>query len=84
MFMLSTALAPRRLKRQLTRRVLFRRIALARCSQVIVPSKTLFQLVRDVWRLPANQITQIPNGIDVDRFGGQPDERTAIRVGNSA
>ena len=66
---------------QLTRRVLFRRIALARCSQVIVPSKTLFQLAREIWRLPANQVTQIPNGIDVDRFGGPPDEQLLSTLG---
>ena len=64
---------PEEAEGQLTRRVLFRRVALARCSQVIVPSKTLVQLARDVWRLPANRITQIPNGIDVERFGGPPD-----------
>ena len=72
---------PEEAESQLTRRVLFRRVALARCSQVIVPSKTLFQLVRDVWRLPASQITQIPNGIDVDRFGGHPDDRLLSALG---
>ena len=66
---------------QLTRRVLFRRVALARCRQVIVPSKTLLQLVRDVWRLPLSQLTQIPNGIDSDRFGRQPDERLLSELG---
>lgn len=72
---------PEEAQSQLTRRVLFRRVALARCSQVIVPSKTLFQLVRDIWRLPASQVTQIPNGIDVDRFGGQPDEQLQSALG---
>jgi glycosyltransferase involved in cell wall biosynthesis len=48
---------------------------------VIVPSKTLFQLVRDAWRLPVSQITQIPNGVDSDRFGGQPDQRLLSELG---
>ena len=72
---------PEEAESQLARRVLFRRIALARCSQVIVPSKTLFRLAREVWRLPANQVTQIPNGIDVDRFGGPPDEQLLSTLG---
>ena len=64
---------PEEADRQLIRRVLFRRLALARCSRVIVPSQTLYQLARQAWRLPADQITRIPNGIDVDRFARQPD-----------
>jgi glycosyltransferase involved in cell wall biosynthesis len=72
---------PEEAESQLARRVLFRRIALARCSQVIVPSKTLYHLAREVWRLPANQITQIPNGIDVDRFKREPDEHLVSAFG---
>jgi glycosyltransferase involved in cell wall biosynthesis len=64
---------PEEIDRQLTRRVLFRRIALARSSRVIVPSQTLYQLARDAWRLPAGQIRRIPNGINVDGFARQPD-----------
>ena len=54
--------------RQIRRRVLFRRWALARCAKVVVPSRKLENLARTVWKLPAGQIALIPNGVDVDRF----------------
>ena len=64
---------PEEAERQLARRVLFRRIALARCSQVIVPSHELNRIATEVWRIPANRVTQIPNGIDADKFTKDPD-----------
>jgi glycosyltransferase involved in cell wall biosynthesis len=72
---------PEEAESQFIRRVLFRRIALARCSRVVVPSNTLYQLAREVWRLPANQLTRIPNGIDVDRVTQQTDERLIYALG---
>jgi glycosyltransferase involved in cell wall biosynthesis len=53
---------------QIFRRVLFRRWALARCALVVVPSRLLERLAREVWRLPAEQIAYVPNGVDVARF----------------
>jgi len=53
---------------QIPRRVLFRRLALARCAQVVVPSRRLGDLARRVWRLPASRIVYIPNGVDTARF----------------
>jgi glycosyltransferase involved in cell wall biosynthesis len=61
---------------QITRRVLFRRWALARCELVVVPSRHLETLASKVWRLPAAQIAYIPNGVDTARFA-EPD-RNAI------
>ena len=72
---------PEEAERQLARRVWFRRLALARCRRVVVPSQTLYRIAREVWRLPANQITQIPNGIDVDRFARQPDDDLISALG---
>ena len=68
--------------RQLPRRVWFRRAALSRCKQVVVPSQTLERLVREVWRLRIDKITHIPNGIDVDRFARPPDRDllSALRI----
>ncbi|HEV2100871.1 MAG TPA: glycosyltransferase family 4 protein [Stellaceae bacterium] len=54
--------------RQIRRRVLFRRWALAGCTQVVVPSRRLERLACDVWRLPKEQVVYIPNGVDIERF----------------
>ena len=53
---------------QIRRRVLFRRWALARCAQVVVPSHRLEDLARQIWRLPADRVSYVPNGVDVERF----------------
>ncbi len=52
---------------QLWRRVLTRRLVL-RQSTIIVPSRTLERIARDVWRLPRAHLHYIPNGIDLERF----------------
>jgi L-malate glycosyltransferase len=56
-------------RRQLRRRVWLRRLALRGRSQLVVPSFTLKQLARDVWRLDERSIHHLPNGIDLNRFG---------------
>ncbi|MGC2521038.1 MAG: glycosyltransferase [Stellaceae bacterium] len=53
--------------RQIRRRVLFRRWALAR-AKVVVPSRKLEALARSVWKLPAERILFVPNGVDIGRF----------------
>jgi glycosyltransferase involved in cell wall biosynthesis len=55
--------------RQLTRRVLARRLIL-RSSQVVLPSSTLMKIAAREWRLPAMRLVYIPNGIDIGRFAG--------------
>jgi glycosyltransferase involved in cell wall biosynthesis len=57
---------------QIPRRVLFRRWALARCAMVVVPSRRLEDLARRVWRLPAERVSYIPNGVDIARFSTSP------------
>jgi glycosyltransferase involved in cell wall biosynthesis len=54
--------------RQIPRRVLFRRWALAGCATVAVPSRGLEDLARRVWKLPADRVAYVPNGVDVERF----------------
>jgi glycosyltransferase involved in cell wall biosynthesis len=53
---------------QIPRRVWFRRLALARCALVVVPSRQLEDLASRVWRFPAARVAYIPNGVDPVRF----------------
>jgi glycosyltransferase involved in cell wall biosynthesis len=52
---------------QLLRRVLTRRLVLARATTVM-PSRTLERIARDIWKLSPKRLFYIPNGIDCDRF----------------
>jgi L-malate glycosyltransferase len=54
--------------RQLAWRVWLRRPVLGGNSHVLVPSRTLERIARDVWRLPAERLTYIANGIDCARY----------------
>jgi glycosyltransferase involved in cell wall biosynthesis len=53
--------------RQLPRRVLTRRIFLRRAT-VVLPSRTLWRIATEVWRLNPARLHYIPNGIDLVRF----------------
>jgi len=52
---------------QIPRRVLVRRIALAR-SDVVLPSRTLVRIATDIWKLSPARVRYVPNGIDLSRF----------------
>lgn len=54
-------------ERQLPRRVWTRRLVLRR-STIMLPSRELLALAREVWKLPARSLLYIPNGIDCARF----------------
>ena len=58
---------PEERDRQLPRRVWMRRLLLRRAS-VAVPSRLLYRIAAEVWRLPRDRLHYIPNGIDLDRF----------------
>lgn len=58
--------------RQFRRRILFRRVALARCARLVVPSHTLAAIARDLWRVPRHKLQIIANGVDTDLFTGDP------------
>jgi glycosyltransferase involved in cell wall biosynthesis len=58
---------PEERDRQLSRRALLRRLALSR-STLVVPSRTLWRIATETWRLPSRQVRHIPNGIDLARF----------------
>jgi glycosyltransferase involved in cell wall biosynthesis len=55
---------------QLPRRVWTRRLVLRR-STVVVPSRMLEKIAREIWRLPNDSVHYIPNGIDCARFAAR-------------
>jgi len=59
-------------ERPVRRRDLFRRLALARISGLIVPSHTLVEIACTRWRVPQERIIHIANGVDCDRFARPP------------
>jgi L-malate glycosyltransferase len=71
-FHFEAGFGPQETDRQIPRRVWLRRWALARCIRVAVPSQNLVALAHSVWRLPAERIAFIPNGVDLERFAKLP------------
>jgi glycosyltransferase involved in cell wall biosynthesis len=59
--------------RHFRRRIWFRRAALARPTEVIVPSRLLESIALESWRLPRGRVRFVPNGIDCARFAVAPD-----------
>ena len=59
---------PEEADRQLRRRVVFRRLALANSECVVVPSQTLVQIATKIWRIPTDKVLYVPNGVDCDKF----------------
>jgi glycosyltransferase involved in cell wall biosynthesis len=62
--------------------VLARRLLLRRCT-VVLPSRTLWRIARQEWRLPEDRLRYVPNGIDLARFAprrreGAPGEDPVI------
>jgi len=58
---------PEERARQLPRRVLARRLLLRRAT-VVLPSRLLWRIATETWRLPKSSVRLLPNGIDVGRF----------------
>ncbi len=71
---------PEEAHRQLRRRVLARRLVLARAT-VVLPSRTLYRIAAEVWRLDPARLEYLPNGIDCARFAGPPDAALLARLG---
>lgn len=55
------------------RRNWMRRVALGRTHKLVVPSRVLEDIAHSVWARPTGQIQRIPNGIDTQGFGRDPD-----------
>jgi len=77
---LEDGFGPEEALRQIPRRVWARRLLLRR-TPVLLPSQTLYRIAHEVWRLPAERLLYVPNGIDCDRFGTDPDAAFAARMG---
>ena len=58
---------PEERDRQIPRRVWTRRLLLRRAA-VVVPSRVLYRIASQTWRLPRGVLRYVPNGIDLDRF----------------
>lgn len=72
---------PEEAARQLPRRVWMRRLALARTEAVLLPSRLLYGIADNVWRLPRRRLHYVPNGIDCDRFAAAPDPELVATLG---
>ncbi len=59
---------PEEAEQQITRRVLFRRVALARAHRLVVPSQTLVEIASQIWRISDRKLMYVPNGVDCARF----------------
>lgn len=67
---------PEEAKRQLLRRVWFRRLALSgRQTTVVLPSHKLEEIALRIWKLNPLHVLLIPNGIDCERFWVDPSSR---------
>ncbi|HKX79431.1 MAG TPA: glycosyltransferase [Novosphingobium sp.] len=55
-----------------TKRNWFRRIALARTSALVVPSRRLEAIALEVWQQPRGRVRLIGNGIDVAAYAKKP------------
>ncbi len=65
---MESGFGPEEATRQIQRRVLTRRLALARAGGIVVPSNTLVRIATEVWRIDTGKLHYIPNGIDCERF----------------
>jgi glycosyltransferase involved in cell wall biosynthesis len=63
------------------RRVLARRLALPGAHRLVVPSRRLQSIATTLWKLPADKIRLIPNGIPLDRFTPGSDPGLRARLG---
>jgi glycosyltransferase involved in cell wall biosynthesis len=71
---------PEERARQLPRRVLARWLLLRRAT-VVVPSRLLWRIATETWRLPQSRLRLVPNGVQLARFaaaGPREDARSVV------
>jgi L-malate glycosyltransferase len=61
------------------KRNLFRRVMLPTAERLVVPSQRLEGIARDIWKQPPSRVVRIPNGIEVGRYAGAPEEASIPR-----
>ena len=70
------------------RRILARRLVLPGVHRVVVPSQRLLSIATGIWKLPAERVRLIPNGIRLDAFpmadGGNPELRHRLGIPQEA
>jgi glycosyltransferase involved in cell wall biosynthesis len=76
---------PQECARQVPHRVLARRLLLRRAT-VVVPSRLLWRIATETWRLPRSRLRLLPNGVDLVRFAatGPRDGTQPIVIGTVA
>ncbi len=63
---------PEESQRFLRRRIWARRVLAGVAQSVVVPSRRLEAIGRQLWRVDAARLRYLPNGVDVKRFAPQP------------
>ncbi len=63
-----------------TSRNWYRRLALGKTSALVVPSKRLEWIARDVWYQPRGRVRRIANGINTSAYGRRSDPRALPRI----
>ncbi len=58
--------------RQKPKRVIFRRLFLPGVAKLVVPSRNLERIARDIWRQPPARVAYVPNGVDLSLFDTPP------------
>ncbi len=72
-------------KRNLTRRILFSRLATGHGQfSFVAPSQTLGDIFEEEWRVPESRTAIIPNGVNIRRFASiePPGDRTVPVIGS--
>jgi glycosyltransferase involved in cell wall biosynthesis len=60
--------SPEEAVQQKKRRVYARRVFLAGVHKLVVPSRTLERIARQIWKFPASRVSYVPNGVDVTKY----------------
>lgn len=66
---------------QKRRRILGRRYGLRSAERIVVPSRLLERIACETWRLRADRIAYVPNGVDLARFAAPPDRALLGELG---
>jgi len=67
-------------QQQFKRRIWTRRLVL-RNSTVVVPSRGLFRIASEIWKLPSGALMHIENGVNCTRFSNNADAALAAKYG---